>query len=301
MRLSDFAPRVNNVRVPIPSGIGDASCPSGYVLYAPTNTCTQTPAYRLEKTLSDYLRAAQLGQYGNITPDQFYAMVSQEAANMCADSFISCDGSEQAMADAVARQYVIIYANAVASQAPPDTSNPNALDTNAPSGPSITAHVTLNKAQYLVGDPFQLVITGPPNQPVTVFASQNGVNRPQTQMGTTDGSGRFTISGTMTVESVGNWVEGWYVGNSPAGNITFTVATSALQPPVPKPPVTSDQVLNNQTQGGSQSTANGTSGSNTGASTGAFDWLTKPISDTIPIPLWAALAGGVVALMAMKD
>lgn len=88
--------------------------------------------------------------------------------------------------------------------------------------------------------------------------------------------------------------------------ITGTVQTNqgsgnVLAPPPVTVPVTSGQVLNAQTQGGSVAIANGTSGANvnTGVSS-ALSWLTAPISASIPIPLWMALAGGVVAFMVMS-
>jgi len=83
---------------------------------------------------------------------------------------------------------------------------------------------------------------------------------------------------------------------------TTQTGGNVLNPPVPVPPVTTQQVLNNQTQGGSGAIANGTSASNTSqASNGILDWLTQPISTSIPIPMWAVIAGGVVAVMVMKD
>lgn len=67
--------------------------------------------------------------------------------------------------------------------------------------------------------------------------------------------------------------------------------------------VTAGSVQNTQTQGGSQAVANGTSSSNTSAATdsGVLDFLTKNISDTIPIPWWMVIAGGVVGLVVLKD
>lgn len=82
-------------------------------------------------------------------------------------------------------------------------------------------------------------------------------------------------------------------------------SSNVLSPPTPKPIVTQQQIQNAQIQGGSQATANGTSGSNTAASTSTnafLDWLTNPISSSVPIPMWAVLAGGLVAvLVLMKD
>lgn len=100
----------------------------------------------------------------------------------------------------------------------------------------------------------------------------------------------------------------------PAPNVLNTVAPTqvsvqtgqangnVLAPPVPVPPVTAQQVANAQTQSGSTAIANGTSGSNAPAqSSGIMDWLTTPISTSIPIPMWAVLAGGAVALLMLKD
>ena len=81
---------------------------------------------------------------------------------------------------------------------------------------------------------------------------------------------------------------------------TTQTGSNVLTPPVPMPPVTADQVANAQTQGGSTVLATGTGATNAAPSTtGIMDWLTAPISTSIPIPMWAVLAGGVVAVMVM--
>lgn len=302
MRLSDFAPRINGMippgHYPTPGvrrhgihGLGDLNTVVSMDLIAYINSGS-TP----------------------VTPEYFASVIQGEVASYCGT--FGCDAASMQAAQLAITQYKAWYAGVPLQQqsgltaatqnylssdgaAPPPTANPNVLDNVAPTG---TSSVSLNKGQYNVGDTFQLTIVGPPNQPVSVVASHNGVTAAQTQMGTTDSSGRFSITGTMTVDTVGNWSENWYVGNTPAGNVSFSVMANALKPPVTVPPVTAGQVLNNQTQGGSGATAAGTSGSNVPAPSNAMlDWLTQPISASIPIPMWGVLAAGVVAVMVMKD
>ncbi len=91
------------------------------------------------------------------------------------------------------------------------------------------------------------------------------------------------------------------VAPTPVSVQTNQTGGNVLSPPVPKPLVTPDQVLNNQTVSGSTALANGTSGSNVASSTsGIMDWLTADISTSIPIPMWMALAGGLVAVLVVS-
>lgn len=99
MRIGITPPRINGV------GIGDA-CPSGYVVYGPTGVCTETPEFRLQATLQQYLTAAQLGQYGTPPPsvDAMTSMLQGEMTNICNESFIPCS-SAQGLVDNAVSQY----------------------------------------------------------------------------------------------------------------------------------------------------------------------------------------------------
>lgn len=83
------------------------ACPDGYVVYAPTGECTQTPEYRLQKTLQDYLTAAQLGQYGDPPPTQaqMESMLAGEAAIICKQSFIPCSSDPATLVAGAGDQY----------------------------------------------------------------------------------------------------------------------------------------------------------------------------------------------------
>lgn len=74
------------------------------------------------------------------------------------------------------------------------------------------------------GDNFTLTITGgKPNAPVTVSLNGGGA----TQVGTTDGNGNYSTSGTWDASSVGTFTEQWYVGGTPANGISFQVLAAA--------------------------------------------------------------------------
>jgi len=75
---------------------------------------------------------------------------------------------------------------------------------------------------------------------VTATSTFNGQFSGPNDFGQTDGSGAFSLTGTFSAGSVGNWVEDWYVGGVHA-NPTLYFAVS--QPPTctgyaaPAPPV----------------------------------------------------------------
>lgn len=90
-----------------------------------------------------------------------------------------------------------------------------------------------------VGDSWQISITGaPPNTAVSVTGGKTGVQT-TTVMGTTDGAGNFSISGTFTPDQVATWSEIWQVGESRVGSlIAFTVSPppNPAAPPASNPP-----------------------------------------------------------------
>lgn len=85
-------------------------------------------------------------------------------------------------------------------------------------------NVTHPQSQFHVGDVFQLLVTGPPNSPVTGLGIHNGNVPPSpASFGSTDANGRLTIGGTMDASTVGTWQETWQVGGSAPATINFTV------------------------------------------------------------------------------
>ncbi len=91
-----------------------------------------------------------------------------------------------------------------------------------------------NTAIY-IGDDFQIVVTGPPNQAVTVQTSQNGgpYSSPA-QLGTTNnngnGSGSYTYAANAYVGlTTGSWSALWSVGTVAAPLETFSVLGNTIQ------------------------------------------------------------------------
>lgn len=92
------------------------------------------------------------------------------------------------------------------------------------------------------GDTWTISISGAsPNTQVIVQGGKNGT-QDRTPMGTTNGSGNFSLSGTITADSIGSWSETWYVGSAVSGAFNFqvvaagTVATTqGAVPVVPTP------------------------------------------------------------------
>lgn len=81
------------------------------------------------------------------------------------------------------------------------------------------------------GDTWTIQITGAAaNSPVTVFGGKDG-SYMTNSMGTTDGAGNWSKSGTAQTGDVGSWQEQWSVGGQLVGSFVFTVATSALTVP----------------------------------------------------------------------
>jgi hypothetical protein len=77
-----------------------------------------------------------------------------------------------------------------------------------------------------VGDAWKIIITGAPNQPVTMTGTFNGVPTGGT-MGSTDAGGTYSLSGAMGSGVVGTWIETWYVGGVAAiAPLSFTVTSS---------------------------------------------------------------------------
>jgi hypothetical protein len=81
---------------------------------------------------------------------------------------------------------------------------------------------------FIASDSYTLTVSGGAvraNQAVTVTTTLNGVGQGTTSMGTTDGNGNFTMSGSKN--NVGDWTEQWYVGGVAASPLlTYQVAAA---------------------------------------------------------------------------
>jgi len=63
-----------------------------------------------------------------------------------------------------------------------------------------------------VGYHWTLTVNGPPNQTVAISGTFNGAAYPTNNVGSTDATGAFTLSGQMGPGDVGTWVENYSVG-----------------------------------------------------------------------------------------
>lgn len=101
----------------------------------------------------------------------------------------------------------------------------------APRGGSVTFSSSRGGSILYPGDTWTVKITGAsPNLPVTVSGSMPSGSFTNTPMGSTDGSGSFTKSGTIAADQVGAWSESWAVGGAASGSYTFTVRLAAGSP-----------------------------------------------------------------------
>jgi hypothetical protein len=82
---------------------------------------------------------------------------------------------------------------------------------------------------FQVGDRFEILVTGAPNQPVSVRTSMHGRTDWSPIIGSTDSIGRWSTSGQFEKSDFGDWREIWTVGGklaSPA--IQFSVKAPCL-------------------------------------------------------------------------
>jgi len=193
-----------------------------------------------------------------------------------------------------------------ATYAPMVSSGPSGVVTASGAAPAVPAATAAtfsfqnltsgNVSQFNVGDKWQISISGTqPNMPVWVVGGKNGASS-GTQMGQTNGSGAFSLSGQMTADQVGTWQEAWSVGNpavAPAQNVGF-LAFSVLAPPATK---TIDT-----TGGGGSTGGGGTSTTTTTTNaTGTFDigsFLTESVF--MGIPNWILIAGAGAIFLFMS-
>jgi hypothetical protein len=90
-----------------------------------------------------------------------------------------------------------------------------------------TSHPAVGTFQ--VGDRFEILVTGAPNQPVSVRTTMNGRTDWGAVIGSTDSTGRWSIAGQFEKRDFGSWHEVWTVGGklaSPA--VEFSVSAPCL-------------------------------------------------------------------------
>jgi hypothetical protein len=143
-------------------------------------------------------------------------------------------------------------------------------------GGQLTFTTSKGTAALQVGDTWLVAISGAsPNSPVTVSGSGPGGAFSNTPMGSTDGSGNFSKSGSVGTAEIGSWSEQWAVGGAPSGAFSFTVAA------VPTSPV----IFKSGTTDGSTPGGAAASG---GSTVGGFDLSS--------IPWWGWALGAGAAL-----
>jgi hypothetical protein len=133
-----------------------------------------------------------------------------------------------------------------------------------------------------VGDNWKVTIAGAsPNAAVAVTGGLNGQSS-TTPMGSTDASGGFTKSGTITADEVGAWQEHWTVGGVSSGFFAFTVpAPGAVTAPAGGAPAPSPGAV-----------APAAGGRPAAAGSGIFDvgsFLTESVF--MGVPNWILLLG----------
>lgn len=111
--------------------------------------------------------------------------------------------------------------------------------TDAAQAPTLKfVNVTTGDPQFLlVGDVWQITITGQPGQNVYATNVQGG--KPDLLMGTIGSSGTLTLNGSVTADQIGVWDETWTIGDSAdtatsLGRIDFEVlAKTSAAPTTP--------------------------------------------------------------------
>jgi hypothetical protein len=141
---------------------------------------------------------------------------------------------------------------------------------------------------YQVGDQWTLTITGNPNTAVQGSASQNGAPMSTSNMGTTDTNGNLTLTGTFGAGDVGSWAESYLVGQGTPAPLNFTVNA----------PTASPGTLTMTNPGPTPVTSTGAPIAAVSLPAGIdLSFLTSNIG---PLPLWAWLGGGLVAIILVK-
>jgi hypothetical protein len=124
-----------------------------------------------------------------------------------------------------------ILATAAGSPLAPPASAPTPIN---PGRVSIANTTRPGQQSFYPSDSYLVQITGAtPNQQVTAAATQNGKSLGTTPFGNTDSAGNFSITGTMSADQIGNWVEVWMVAGLQSGTASFSVIQSPGATPSP--------------------------------------------------------------------
>jgi hypothetical protein len=82
---------------------------------------------------------------------------------------------------------------------------------------------------FQVGDRFEVLVTGAPNQPVSVRTTMNGRTGWGPIIGSTDSTGRWSTAGQFEKNDFGGWYEVWTVGGKLASPVVqFSVNAPCL-------------------------------------------------------------------------
>ena len=73
---------------------------------------------------------------------------------------------------------------------------------------------------FQVGDRFEVLVTGAPNQPVSVRTTMNGRTDWSPVIGSTDSTGRWSTAGQFEKSDFGGWYEVWTVGGKLANGVS---------------------------------------------------------------------------------
>jgi hypothetical protein len=162
-----------------------------------------------------------------------------------------------------------------AGAAPPTFASSGA----APSPPAGAGNARLsfttssgNTSSPAVGDSWTITISGAPaGASISVLGGQNGAQN-TASMGSADGSGNWSKSGSFGAGQVGSWAEQWLVNGQPIGNWNYSVVQ-----PTPKPqpagfPSASDTSGSNVQTGGSAPSQSGSSFSQTALGIPIWVW-----------------------------
>ena len=269
-------------------------------------------------------------EQGNVaTPDQVSQTLTSAVANACADQppGTPCDPSsvasqisaavaayaaalalkQNSFAQEVAAGQVVIPGGSTYVQPGATVASAPQSTTGAPTSVQLVNSSRPGQS-FRVGDNFAVTVHGSPGQPVSVSGTQNNVSKGTTPVGTTDATGNFTINGTMTPDTVGNWSETWIVGGAaaPALNYSVAAAPGGAAPSTSSSPSAGPAATSSSSTSTTLTTPSSSSSTSSTSNSTAANWLeqtafTIPFIGTetggYPVPWWEVLVGaGAVAL-----
>ena len=103
------------------------------------------------------------------------------------------------------------------------TTTPATAAAIKPATASIVNLTRPGSSYFQVGDRWQARVSGSENMQVCVTAKHPDGKSDTACYGSTDGSGLFTMAGTMDESTVGHWEETWHVGSADAPTFSFDV------------------------------------------------------------------------------